>query len=605
MLPGRVRPVWLALTKSLTASFLTRRASKRKRIPFLLCLLCVNAHATEAICPALQIAGPLEPPLSEAEKRLVCGDSEPAPGGSTAWSLIPPAQARYHLRAFLQTRGYLHPSFVEREYGNILVPGERSRVSRLDARGAPAELRLERKRKVVGEILTPDLLSATEKWAFQRLQAVGFPCPEVKATADPDTTAITLDVGTGQKRTFGGVLNEDVAGMEQGILRRYDAFAPSWDFDGDALNLSENRIVSQGLVQNLHYEVLCDPKKMPSDGTISVREQIIAGPPRLVSVGFGLNTEGAVVIRGNWSNNRLGPKASQLSLSVYGSSREQRADLLGRYYFLPGAARFHLRPLLQYDHRNEVYFETLTFRSHFTPSTSLERPKWGAVFNFGPTLELIRTLRGPGVGDSHFTSLLGEALYRTHDFEYYASNPKSGLSLSGRAALSTQEVISTTSAQRLGLFSESLWNWRDLDPALWIFGIRGGAQTTLTPQRTGSGTLLPAEFLYFLGGSANLRGYGRQELPDSDGALTVAYLNLEARLANEFPYGLEPIVFWDLGWTGKDPLSLQFPAYHSPGIGLRWSSPIGVFRTTLARGLTSTSAVTAHWQFFLSYGEEF
>jgi translocation and assembly module TamA len=149
-----------------------------------------------------------------------------------------------------------------------------------------------------------------------------------------------------------------------------------------------------------------------------------------------------------------------------------------------------------------------------------------------------------------------------------------------------------------------LWNYRDFDPPLWVFGIRGSAFTTITGEDPVTSTKIPPTFLHFLGGSADIRGFGRQELPTNGvGALTSLYAGLEWRWITVFPFGMEPFLFLDAGALGMKAWRLEQPIYWSPGFGIRWPTSFGTFRTTFAHGFPSD--VPGHFQFYFSFGEEF
>jgi outer membrane translocation and assembly module TamA len=66
---------------------------------------------------------------------------------------------------------------------------------------------------------------------------------------------------------------------------------------------------------------------------------------------------------------------------------------------------------------------------------------------------------------------------------------------------------------------------------------------------------------------------------------------------------MDPFVFTDFGVTGNGPASFDLPVYWSPGVGIRWASPVGPIRTTFAQGFTDTSP--SHFQFYFNFGEEF
>src|SRR5262249_36020201 len=145
------------------------------------------------------------------------------------------------------------------------------------------------------------------------------------------------------------------------------------------------------------------------------------------------------------------------------------------------------------------------------------------------------------------------------------------------ASFNSKDAGSSVTAQRLSWSGHALWNLRDYDPPLWVFGARFGARTVVTGEGRDA---LPPNIRQYLGGSADLRGFGRQELPSEIGAMTSAFVSFEARLVETLPASLEPFFFVDLGKAGSRPFELDEPLYVSPGIGVRWASPIGVVRGT-------------------------
>ncbi|MCM2322282.1 MAG: BamA/TamA family outer membrane protein [Oligoflexia bacterium] len=560
-----------------------------------------GANARERqLCADLRLEGALEPGLSDTELRLVCGDPK-----SQAWRSIPPPQATFHLRTFLQNRGYHRPEFIATEGGGTRVRiGTPTRLTRVQAEGAPAALRLERRRGLRGKPLTPALLSSIEQWVVQRLQALGHPCPLATALGNSDTGDVVVQVRTGPAPRVGAVIEEElVPGLLPGLFRRYDAFQLGESFNGDWLAVTADRINAQDVIQNIHFTPVCEP--LPDERTgVVIRQSLTPGPPRLLSFGLGIDTEGLLLARAAWRHARLGRAASWLNVTALASAREQSLESTLNWYPLAVPSRRSLRPSLLLRHQNEEPFETFEARGSFALSTTYDDPVLGMSLLFGPSLRAFRTFRGVGPRDSHFLFLDTEVGVMSHSFEYFAANPRTGYRLGALASVGTRSLFSTLSAQRAEFTAQGLWNFRDFDPPLLVIGFRGALAATFTSERPGPSTGLPANFFHYLGGSSNLRGFGRQELPRSHlGGLTSAFFSTEARLGSTLPWNLEPLVFLDVGALGQEPLTLTAPIYHSPGFGLRWLSPVGVFRTTLAHGYPSN--VPGHWQFFLSFAEEF
>jgi translocation and assembly module TamA len=116
----------------------------------------------------------------------------------------------------------------------------------------------------------------------------------------------------------------------------------------------------------------------------------------------------------------------------------------------------------------------------------------------------------------------------------------------------------------------------------------------------------------FFPDDSDLRGARRLGVPgDPVGLLTTLYDGVELRLGDVLPYRLQPLVFVDAAMGGRSSLKLDPNVYWSPGFGVRWGSPVGSVRATLARGLVwrrdpaAEVLLTPQWRFFLSLGREF
>jgi len=580
-------------------------------------------ESPEVLCPNFILSHHLREGLSDVEKELVCGNSQSsaqsessgeAPGpANEGWRSIPAPQARFFLRNFLQDRGYLHPKFIQNTPGTSETPnspkaddavihyvelGELTRVSHLSVHGGPEAFSIRRKRKIIGEPLTPAILDVIQKWTVHQLQTLGYACPQVSTAANPLTGEVEIYITPGDLQNTVAVVEEPISGLAPDVLSRYDAFELGYPYHADLLSITEARIMSIGLVQDFHFTTKCE-----SDG-VHIHERIVAGKPSLLSLGVGVDTEGILIGKVSWRSSRLGAYASWTDVTLMATAQEQRLSGTFNWYFLPHSSRYFFRPLIELKHQNESAFEMATLRAQFAPNTTWDNQGFGLSFFLGPTLDMHRTFRGDGPTDSQFLFLESRLDVKSHDYEFYQTNPQSGFSATLISDVSDVNLFSQATVQRYRLQAQGLWNLNDYDPPLLILGIRLGAATLLTGERPGLGTLLPPNYLEYLGGSADLRGFARKELPVNGlGALTSFYADFEARLGPELPLGLEPFAFIDVGILGSTPLRFDSPIYASPGVGLRWSSPVGVFRTTLAHGFAAK--LPGHFQFFLSYGEEF
>ena len=267
--------------------------------------------------------------------------------------------------------------------------------------------------------------------------------------------------------------------------------------------------------------------------------------------------------------------------------------------------RAFLAPQLSVTHRSEAQFENLEVTAQLGWSITRDSSGLGWTYFVGPVLELSKTLRGWGAAETQLLSLEGRIGLKSHDFELYAEHPQAGYRLDFMIDLSHRSIFSGQTTQRYFLSGEWLWNLFGFEPPLWVIGVRGAAATVFVPRLSNSLPDLPANLLQYLGGSRDLRGFGRLEISENGkgGGLSSLYLGVEARLGGVIPYGVDPFVFFDFGRLGSQSLALDSPYYWAPGLGLRWASPVGALRVTVAHGFGDW--VARHWQIYFSLGEEF
>jgi translocation and assembly module TamA len=298
-----------------------------------------------------------------------------------------------------------------------------------------------------------------------------------------------------------------------------------------------------------------------------------------------------------------------LETTALASFTRQEIGANAQWFVLEKPSRFHLRPSVFIRHENVTPYENLTGKIQLAPAWTADTQRYRYTYQFGPTLNLTRTFRGSGPAWSKFMSLGAEARFTDHYYEFYRASPRQGFDLRVEGNSTARNVLSNVSAQLLRVAFEKLWNISSYDPPLVVIGVRGRLGTTFTGEDLNTSGVLPTDFRHFLGGSADIRGFKQRELPGEKGALTEVYLGVEARFMDVLPFHLQPLVFVDGAAFGTRPLSLDGAFAYSPGFGVRWESPIGVIRTTLAYGLFARRAGIdvshSHPQLYFSFGEEF
>jgi translocation and assembly module TamA len=555
----------------------------------------------QKLCGSVIVEYDYDLTFTATEKRLLCGSP-----GVQAWEHIPLRQAQFHMTNFLAARGYHNPLFKLSGETLFVKPGLPTLIKSLRLIPDLPELGVQNFWLPRGRPLTPDELNAIEQWASSKLGREGYPCAEVQTRGDPDTGEVEILVDKGPLWTIREVKSEPIPGVRGGMLDRYRAFYIGERYDSSLLDVSAERLKASQVVVNALYRPLC--KGEPG----VIEQRTLAGKPRLVSFGIGFDSENLFQVKAEWRNSRWSESASLLDLSSLLSYHNQR--LLGTFdwYYLPVPSQHYLKTYMRVQREFEKRFEAQSIKASIAPAFAGD--VWGIRGDIyaGPSLLFENTLRGEGPRNARLLTLDVGIAGQSNLYEYfnYLAAPQTGYSFNLFVSTSDKGLASNVSATTYSADFTRLWNLLSLEPEIWIFGIRGSFATT-RPGRDTDPEDLPPSFKYALGGSSDLRGFGRKALPTSgSGALTKAYLGSELRLNNSLPHQLQPFVFADWGKLGEEALDLDSTLFWSPGLGLRWGSPIGVLRFMFGHGFVSGPEKeqyegAAALQFYVSIGEQF
>jgi hypothetical protein len=274
--------------------------------------------------------------------------------------------------------------------------------------------------------------------------------------------------------------------------------------------------------------------------------------------------------------------------------------------------RFQIDPGLTLEHRLESTFNSTELRFEAPIGYRWDFQDDSLDLSIAPNVKRIFTKYALGTKAITLVSLSAGAMWRSHDFELFQGDPRSGsmIELKWESMVTPEDFALLANLIRLK--GTHLWSVSPVEPHEWVLGLRYGLASTSTPRPAGTSLTLPKQYLNTLGGYDNLRGFGRNELTyGGTGAPASLFSSFELRYSDFFGT-LEPLLFWDLGLLGKTGSTLDPVLYHSPGIGFRWPSFFGVFRTSLAHGyevgpssLVQEKGTIEHFQWFVSYGSEF
>jgi len=581
----------------------------------------------EILCRGVALAGEALPPLSANEKLLVCGEPSSSKEKSAStqcavgctssaegWNHIPSNQASLLLRNFLQRRGYFHPYFKLSSNEIVVDPGPRMHVSSIRVIGAPLPFDIMRKRNVIGESLTSELLDDVDKWTRKELGHLGYPCSQVKVQGDPDTGVISIEI-TGADPSYFSLIHMNLVenashqnlsklSILLGALRRYDAFEMGAIYDANLLAISADRAITDGIVEKTFFVPNC------LNDLNAIDQQVIPGKPRIFSLGFGLSTEEIAILKASIKSVRLGTHDSSALAEIRASWRLQQIAVSYDWNFLSPSSPMLIRPLIEAFHGNESPYEFYSERALAAYVTKWDVRTAGLGLLVGPQFQSFQTIRGIAPTNPYGLGLTLDFRLMSHEYEFNRTQLSGGYRLIFQGKLNSAEFASNFGATAINVQGEKIWKFANYDPPLILINLRGGYFVTI-PEQGSDPSGLPSDYQQFLGGIANLRGFGRLELPSNlatgTGGLSSAYFTIELR-PGLFGESIQPIAFSDLGAIGLTTFYPQAPIYWSPGIGLSWKSPLGPVRSTLAHGFTlnptpESSPPVSHWQFFVSLGE--
>ena len=324
-------------------------------------------------------------------------------------------------------------------------------------------------------------------------------------------------------------------------------------------------------------------------------------------MGIGASTEELPIFKISWNNSRLDKLGSKLDSVLYLSSIEQSIEVGTTFYTSSNFPAFYIKPFARYEIITEQFYKTRSDTFGVTSGSSFDLSDSILALSLSPSRTREIQDEGEAPGESKFFALETSIHLIDHYYEYFLASPRKGDEImlkstyfKGDTALGNDNA----KGNLLELSGTSLMNAGNFSPPDVILGIRYHYRTIITDNTS----QVPQRYRLYLGGENNIRGFSRKSINnDEQGYSTTAHLAFESRFTNVLPLNLQPLFFIDLAKVGFDTSSLSKTLYYAPGIGMRWQSPFGSFRTTIAKGLIQDGIEQEEEQyvFYLSYGREF
>jgi len=560
------------------------------------------ASSSSFLCPSIVVHdGSIR--LNANEKVLICGDEKSSEG----WKKIPNAQARLLLTGVMHNLGYMNPRFESESDILHIWPGEPSKITSLQVRGGREFLNPEKKRKIVGEILTQERLDQVNSWVDWNLKRHGFACPKLTLEAHSWDGAVLVTNSENIQQYIVSFDHDQLDGLNPTVLKRYQPFELGDLYDIRETQLMSQRMLADGLFQNAYFSTQCELDQVKLNLNTATEK------PKLLQFGIGASTEEFPFIELSLKNTRLDAAASSLNSVLHLSPRVLSLNVSSALYWFPIFPMIFFAP--RFDVSREIESSYTLDTSRIGADIGRNWDTWNTrmVALVGPTLNYSNTLEGIGPTETKYLTFDASLTALSHAYEYLLSTQSEGWTGSILYQGRLRGLGSNFNGHRYEINYKYLWNIGGYSPPLIILGTRIQAVAVTSDSIDLSQNLaqIPIEDRLFLGGDQDLRGFSRKSINNNNlGYLTSSYIGFDLRLIEQLPYHLQPLLLVDIARLGAQSWTLQAPVFTSEGFGLRWSSPFGTVRGYIAHGHIfsgdeSTENYPQQWVYFLSFGQEF
>lgn len=571
---------------------------------FLLLITSIDAYAKDyKVCRHI-IVKDGEIKLGSNEKKLICGDSD----GPDAWRTIPLAQSELQLKNVLSNMGYLNPEFSKVGANRLeITMGKKTKIKRFEVQSETKRFfNAKKKRKVIGQPMITSKLNEIEEWSNLQAESRGYPCSEQNLQAFPNNGDVILDVTLNDRRKFGSNLEKQTPELDARVLNRHLAFSKNGWYDIRKIQISINRMLSSGLFQSAFFAEDC------SDDEFKLKLEASVGKPNIFRFGIGASTEEFPFTSITYRNTNIGKKASSYTISLNYSPRLKSLNFDSELFVLPSLWQTYFSPRLRVAQESEDAYETNSARLGIDTATMFDLSDVRVTGRIGPSLNATETVRGEGPGNLNYVALEASVQIMSHLYEYNLRDQNEGWLLGLYFKGQRPELGSNLGLSTYKLNYKKLWNISSLWPPLFILGTRVEATAVdINDPSTANLQQIPFEDRVFLGGDNSLRGFSRLSIDNNGlGYLTSTYVGFELRLVETLPYKIQPFLIYDLAFLGRDSFEFNAATLSSEGVGLRWVSPFGTLRGSLARGRVISARTAADnfdedYVFFVSFGQEF
>jgi outer membrane protein assembly complex protein YaeT len=488
----------------------------------------------------------------------------------------------------------------------------------------------------VGQPLDRALMQASREVALDELRDHGHPYASVRVAELPGASerarVLQLRADPGPVAVHGEIEISGNTSVSDGVVRRQLTFRPGDLYQVGKLRESQRRLYGLELFQFANVEPIRTEERAT---VVPTRVTVTEGKHRRVNFGIGYGTEEKARAEVDWRHVNFfgGARTAGVQARYSGIDGGVRLNLTQPYLFSP---RFSLTGSGQAWHTSEPAFTLDTVGGRVTVTRRL-------IASGGPLSERspVTTMSLSYVNERESYTISNEALLDLTFRDELISlglDPRFGTGEGQRSAMLLDVGRNTTDnlldarrgylanvhLEKAGRFLGGTWDYLEVTTEGRYYQALGERLVLAGQFRAGSidggGPIeanVPFFKRYFLGGSTNLRGWGRYEVaPLSGGGLpiggtTFATFSAEAR----FPIwrGLAGVVFMDGGnvWPGEWDFQLNDLRY-DVGPGLRYNTPVGPIRLDVGYQLNPLEGLLVNgepqsrrFRFHFSIGQAF
>jgi outer membrane protein insertion porin family len=488
-----------------------------------------------------------------------------------------------------------------------------------------------------GQPLDRALLQAAREAALDELKDHGYPYATVRLVEEPGSgerqRVMKLMAEPGAVAHHGPLEIQGNASVSDQIIRRQMTFRRGDLFRQSKLLESQRKLYSLEVFQFANVQPVREAGEQPTE--IPTRVTVTEGKHRKMNFSLGYGTEERARVEADWRH-----------VNFFGGART--AEVLARYSRLDGGLRLSLK---------QPYFITRNFslgvqgqywhndEPAFTLDTSGGRVTVAREFGRSRTLIGARpenTLSVTYANEWEDYTVSEETLADPTSWDELISlglNPETGSGSGRRSALSLDAGRSTTNAvldakrgyvaslhfEHAGDFLSGDFNYNEISAEGRYFISVANRAVVALRVRAGSidGTgeteadSVPFYKRYFMGGSTNLRGWGRFDVaPLTEGGNPIggySFTVFSTELRVPIWRSLGAVVFLDGGNVWSNPWDFNYnDLRYDVGPGIRYNSPIGPFRADLGYQLNPIPGLkvngepeTRQFRFHFSIGQAF